>query len=83
MITIHLPDMLRNGGPAVLELRDPVANAGDLIDVLAGRLADFTRYLEDGLLNFAINDEMVLVRLRERVLHDGDEVEIIPTISGG
>ena len=35
------------------------------------------------MLNFAVNDEIILHRAGERPLADGDVVEIVPAISGG
>ena len=35
------------------------------------------------MLNFAVNDELILHRAGERRLADGDVVEIVPAISGG
>jgi molybdopterin converting factor small subunit len=53
------------------------------IAVLDRRIPGFQAQLDDSVFNFAVNDEMLLHRAREHALHDGDVVEIIPTISGG
>jgi molybdopterin converting factor small subunit len=47
------------------------------------RIPGFRDQLDDSVFNFAVNDEMLLHRARERALPPGDVVEIIPTISGG
>ena len=47
------------------------------------RIPGFREQLDDSVFNFAVNDEMLLYRARERALRDGDVVEVIPTISGG
>jgi molybdopterin converting factor small subunit len=39
--------------------------------------------LDDSVFSFAVNGEMLLHHAQERLLSDRDEVEIIPTISGG
>jgi molybdopterin converting factor small subunit len=53
------------------------------VDVLDRRIPGFRDQLDDSVFNFAVNDEMLLYRARERRLADGDTVAIIPTISGG
>ena len=53
------------------------------MDALDLRIPGFKDQLDDSVFNFAVNDEMLLHRARERALTDGDVVEIIPTISGG
>ncbi len=83
MITIHLPAMLRHGGPDTIVVPEPVATLADVIDLLDARIPDFRTHLDQGILSFAVNDEMLLVRLRQHPLKDGDRIEIIPTISGG
>jgi molybdopterin converting factor small subunit len=53
------------------------------VEVLDQRMPGFREQLDDSVFNFAVNDEMLLHRARERALRDGDVVEIVPTISGG
>ena len=67
----------------MLHVHEPVATVAELIDVLDRRIPGFGEQLEDSVFNFAVNDEMLLHRARERALQNGDTVEIIPTISGG
>lgn len=83
MITVRLPSTLRVGASDHLEVHDPVASIAELVDVLDRRIPGFREQLNDSVFNFAVNDEMLLYRARERVLRDGDIVEVIPTISGG
>jgi molybdopterin converting factor small subunit len=83
MITVRLPSTLRVGAGDVLHVHEPVATIGDLIAALDRRLPGFAEQLADSVFNFAVNDEMLLHRARERALKDGDVVEVIPTISGG
>ena len=84
MISIRLPDSLRRAaGEDVLTIAEPVRSLGDLIDLLDQRIAGFRAQFDDALFNFAVNDELVLHRVRERTLAEGDAVEIVPTISGG
>ena len=83
MITVVLPSTLRVGPADTLSISEPVATVGDLVDVLDRRIPGFRDQLDDSVFNFAVNDEMLLYRARERRLADGDTVAIIPTISGG
>ena len=83
MITVRLPSTLRVGPSDMLDVHDPVATIADLIDILDRRIPGFRDQLDDSVFNFAVNDEMLLYHARARVLHAGDVVEVIPTISGG
>ncbi len=83
MITVRLPGTLRIGPSDTLTLSEPLATVADLVDALDRRIPGFKEQLDDSVFNFAVNDELLLHRARERRLADGDTVEIIPTISGG
>lgn len=83
MITVRLPSTLRIGSSDTLQIQERVATIADLVVVLDRRIPGFGEQLEDSVFNFAVNDEMLLHHARDRALHDGDIVEIIPTISGG
>ena len=83
MITVRLPGTLRIGPSDTLTLTEPLATVADLVDALDRRIPGFKEQLNDSVFNFAVNDELLLHRARERRLADGDTVEIIPTISGG
>jgi molybdopterin converting factor small subunit len=83
MVTVRLPAMLRHGGAEILAVQEPVASVGALADVLARRVPGFAEQFEDAVLNFAVNDELILHDVLKRPLRDGDRVEIVPTISGG
>ena len=83
MITVRLPSTLGVTPGDTLQLGEPIASIAELVEVLDRRIPGFKEQLEDSVFNFAVNDEMLLHRARERALADGDVVEIIPTISGG
>jgi molybdopterin converting factor small subunit len=83
MITVRLPSTLRAGLADTLEVHEPVGTVAELIDVLDRRIPGFRDQLDDLVFNFAVNDEMLLHRARDRALKAGDVVEVIPTISGG
>jgi molybdopterin converting factor small subunit len=83
MITVRLPSTLRAATGDVLQVDEDVPNIAALIDVLDRRIPGFRDQLDDSVFNFAVNDEMLLFRARDRALSDGDVVEVIPTISGG
>jgi len=83
MITVVLPSTLRVNDRNQIEVHDPVTTIAELVDALDRRIPGFREQLDDSVFNFAVNDEMLLFRARERALRDGDVVEVIPTISGG
>jgi molybdopterin converting factor small subunit len=83
MITVRLPSTLRAATGDVLRIEEDVPDVAALIDLLDRRIPGFRDQLDDSVFNFAVNDEMLLFRARDRVLRDGDVVEVIPTISGG
>ena len=82
-ITVRVPVSLRQNTADTLTIAEPVRTIAELIEVLDRRLPGFRAQFDDSMLNFAVNDEMVLHRAGERSLADGDVVEIVPTISGG
>jgi len=83
MIVVRLPSTLRASVDDVLEVHEDVPDIAALIEVLDRRIPGFRDQLDDSVFNFAVNDEMLLFRARDRALRDGDVVEVIPTISGG
>jgi molybdopterin converting factor small subunit len=83
MIKVRLPSTLRIGAADTFEVTEDVGTIAQLIDVLDRRIPGFREQLDDSVFNFAVNDEMLLYRARDRRLADGDTVEIVPTISGG
>ena len=83
VITVRLPGTLRVGPSDTLTFDEPIANMDELVEALDRRIPGFREQLDDSVFNFAVNDELLLHRARERRLADGDRVEIIPTISGG
>jgi molybdopterin converting factor small subunit len=83
MIRVRLPSTLAAPPGDVLDVHEPVATISALVDVLDRRIPGFKDQLDDSVFNFAVNDEMLLFRARDRELRDGDVVEVIPTISGG
>jgi molybdopterin converting factor small subunit len=83
MITVRLPSTLRVGPSDTLTFEGPLATIAELIDALDARIPGFKAQLDDSVFNFAVNDDILLHRARERRLADGDIIEIIPTISGG
>jgi len=83
VIKVVLPGTLRVGASDTLEFEGSIASIAELIEALDVRIPGFKDQLDDSVFNFAVNDEMLLHRARERRLADGDIIEIIPTISGG
>ncbi len=82
-ITVRLPALLQTDQAVTLTIDEPVRSIPELVDVLERRMPGFRAQLDDSVFNFAVNDEMLLHRVHERPLADGDVVEIIAAISGG
>lgn len=80
-LTVRLPESMRNGGDGVLRVDERVDSIGELIPILERRVEGFRR--DDELFNFAINGEMILHGEKDRVLRNGDEVELLVAFSGG
>lgn len=83
MITVRFPSMLHARAGRELTFTEPLSDLAALIDALERRVPGLAGELADPIYNFAVNDEMLLHGVRKQPLHDGDIVEIIPTISGG
>ena len=83
MILVKLPSTLRDISGDTLVVKERVATIAELVDVIDQAVPGFRDQLDDSVFNFAVNDEMLLYRARDRALSDGDIVEVIPTISGG
>ena len=75
--------MFRNGGPDTVTVSEPVATVAALVEVLSRRIPSLSEKLDDAVLNFAVNDELILHDVLRTPLKDGDTVELVPTISGG
>ena len=75
MITVRLPETLREGRSAVLTM-----DAKSLDDIIGGLDLAGER---DELYNFAVNGELIVHGEHAVRLSDGDEVEIVVAFSGG
>jgi sulfur carrier protein ThiS len=75
MITVRLPEPLRDGRGSVMTM--DAKSLGDIIAKLD--LADD----RDELFNFAINGELILHGEKDIALKNGDEVEIVIAFAGG
>ena len=82
-IVVRLPVLLQNDQSDTLTITESVLTVADLIDVLDQRLPGFRTQFDDAMINIAVNNEMLLHRVGDRTLTDGDIVEIVPTIAGG
>jgi sulfur carrier protein ThiS len=75
MITVRLPEPLRNGRAEVITM-----NASSLEEVIETLGIDGER---DELYNFAINGELIIHGEKNIRLNSGDEIEIVVAFSGG
>jgi molybdopterin converting factor small subunit len=83
MVTVRFPAMLHARAGRELAIDEPVSDLGALLEVLDRYVPGLSLELADPIYNFAVNDAMLLHGVRTHSLHDGDIVEIVPTISGG
>ena len=84
MILVRLPAMLRR--PEMtrdLHIDAPVSTLDELVWELDRQYPGLAAEIDDAIFNFAVNDALILHGVRCYAIRDGDEVEIIPTISGG
>lgn len=82
MITVRLPEPLRDGHDDELTIETPVATLAEVITILEQRLPNFATDRNE-LYNFAVNGELVVHGEKDVVLASGDEVEIVVAFSGG
>ena len=75
MITVRLPETLRDGRGAVMTM-----SAASLDDIIAKLDLEDDR---DELYNFAVNGELIVHGEKDVQLNAGDEVEIVVAFSGG
>ncbi len=75
MISVRLPEPLRNGRPEIITMT--AATLGEVIDNLG---IDGQR---DELYNFAVNGDLILHGEKNVQLKSGDEIEIVVAFSGG
>ena len=75
MISVRLPEPLRNGRPEVIMMT--AATLGEVIENLG--IADE----RDELYNFAVNGDLIVHGEKDVQLRAGDEIEIVVAFSGG
>jgi sulfur carrier protein ThiS len=75
MITVRLPEPLRNGRAEVITMT--AVSLGEVIEKLG---IDSER---DELYNFAVNGDLILHGEKNVQLRSGDEIEIVVAFSGG
>jgi len=75
MITLRLPEPLRDGHGAVMTME-----ASSLVEIIDKLHLEDDR---DELFNFAVNGELILHGEKDVRLANGDEVEIVVAFSGG
>jgi molybdopterin converting factor small subunit len=82
-VTVNFPAALHPLAGATMVVSEPVANVGQLLQVLDKLVPGLATELDDPLYNIAVNDELLLHGVDKRAVADGDVVEIIPTMAGG
>lgn len=79
-VQVRVPAMF---GEETILIAEPVATIGDVLTLLARMRPGLTKRLGDPIVNYAVNDEMLLHDVRNHPLKEGDVIEIVPAISGG
>ena len=82
-ITVNFPAALHPMTGESLVVRESVATVGQLLQALERIKPGLYKELDDPLYNIAVNDEILLHAVEAREVHDGDVVEIIPSMAGG
>jgi molybdopterin converting factor small subunit len=82
-ITVNFPASLHPVAGQCLIVRESVATVGQLLEALERLAPGINRELDDPLYNIAVNDEILLHAVAQREVHDGDVVEVIPSMAGG
>ena len=81
-IRVRLAEPLRDEAGEFLDVITPVANIGELIDVLERTVPSFDAH-RDELFNFAVNGNLIVNGERSVALKSGDEVELLVAFAGG
>jgi len=82
-ITVNFPAVLHAVAGESIVVRESVATVGQLLQALERLKPGINRELDDPLYNIAVNDEILLHAVESREVHDGDVIEIIPSMAGG
>lgn len=82
-ITVNFPAVLHPVAGESLVVRESVATVGQLLQALERLAPGIGKELDDPLYNIAVNDELLLHAVDAREVHDGDVVEIVPSMAGG
>jgi molybdopterin converting factor small subunit len=82
-ITVNFPAALHPVAGESLVVRESVATVGQLLEALERLAPGINKELDDPLYNIAVNDEILLHAVAQREVHDGDVIEVIPSMAGG
>jgi molybdopterin converting factor small subunit len=82
-VTLRLPSIVQSQIARTLTIDEPLRDVAALFDWLNRVHPGLGAELADPIFNIAVNDEMLLHGVRAHPLHDGDVVEVVPSIAGG
>ena len=83
-VLVRLPAMLQGtAAGAEVAIDEPVRDIAAVRAVLGRRFPALAAELDDPIYNFAVNEVMLLHGVATHPVHDGDIIDIVPTIAGG
>jgi molybdopterin converting factor small subunit len=82
-ITVNFPAVLHPVAGESIVVYESVDTVGQLMAALERLKPGLYKELDDPLYNIAVNDEILLHAVDARQVHDGDVIEIIPSMAGG
>jgi aldehyde:ferredoxin oxidoreductase len=82
-VQVSLPASLAALPEGGLVVSEPVANVGQLAEVLSREVPGFSAAFDEGSLAVAINGELVVGQRQQRAIENGDRIELLPALAGG
>ncbi len=82
-VEVVLPMSLAALPEGGLVVSEPVADVGQLAEVLCREVPGLAEALEEGSLAVVVNGELVVGQRQQRTIASGDRIELLPALAGG
>jgi aldehyde:ferredoxin oxidoreductase len=82
-VKVRVPDVLQALPEGTIVVAEPVKNVRELLAALDDEVPGLGTKAKDSMFNVVVNGEMLLQGADDAAVADGDEVEILPALSGG